>query len=120
MAAYVATAERTLENFGKPAAVVAHSMGGMVGTALAGRRHDLVAALIYVAAVVPLTGQSFASIVERQPDSAFQRGLQEFEPGVSHVIDPSVASEVVYHDCEPEVAHSAVAALCPPASSSFQ
>lgn len=53
MSSYVAEAERMLASLEAPAIVVAHSMGGMVGTVLAARQPEKVAALIYVTAVVP-------------------------------------------------------------------
>jgi len=86
-----------LERLDGPATVVCHSMGGLVGTALADARPDRVAALIYVAAVVPDDGDS----------------LSADEPGVSHVVDRSEAEYFFYHDCDPVESQAASLKLTP-------
>jgi pimeloyl-ACP methyl ester carboxylesterase len=92
--------------------VIGHSAAGLVIPLLADRRR--VSRLIFLAALVPVIGQSLAeqnSFKTERKDSA-QAGFATDEGGLISM-DPAVAKKVFYHDCSDEAAAWAVERLIP-------
>ncbi|MFV0358223.1 alpha/beta fold hydrolase [Tropicimonas sp.] len=85
-----------LESLGR-VLLVGHSMGGMVISAVAEVRPDLVARLGYVAAFLPRDGDSLLSLKRREPETigpAVRRGPIR---GTT-VLDPGIAAPILFQD----------------------
>lgn len=83
--------------------LVGHSMAGMVVSAVAQARPNLVKQVVYVAAYLPTTGQSLEQLAKDDPDSLVGRNLQ-FAPDYSTVtITPAVLGEAIAGDLPKEV-----------------
>lgn len=90
---------------------VGHSLGGLVISEAANREPERFAALLYLAAFVPLPGESLMGLgrsdrAGRVPQAA-RWGLGEVS------IRPERAAPVFYNTCPPEAAAEAAARLCP-------
>lgn len=72
---------------GPPALLVGHSMGGMAITQAAGRRPDLAAGLVYVAAFLPREGESLIDLT-RYPEA----GEDQVQANLTAAGDPPVAT----------------------------
>jgi pimeloyl-ACP methyl ester carboxylesterase len=107
---------------GRPCLVVAHSNGGVVATALAELAPELVAGLVYVAAIVPANGEpgsSYATCPENDSDKLFK--LLAADPAVVgaariDVGDPHRRDEIkaaFYADVDDRTADAAIALLSP-------
>ena len=96
-------------------AIVAHSMGGIVVTEVAGRVPSLITRLVYVTAFRPVDGESLLDLVqlpEGATDGVQANIVVEGEPPVA-VFDRSKADEVFYHDVPEPVRASARERLDP-------
>ena len=69
MEAYVAQAAAAANELGAPVNLVGHSMAGMVITAAAEAHPELWSRLIYVAAFLPVSGQSLNDLAQTDGDS---------------------------------------------------
>ena len=107
---------------GRPCLVVAHSNGGVVATALAELAPELVAGLVYVAAIVPANGEPgsyYATCPENDTDRLFK--LLAADPAVVgaariDVGDPARRDEIkaaFYADVDDRTADAAIALLNP-------
>lgn len=107
---------------GRPCLIVAHSMGGVVATALAELAPELVGGLMYVAAYAPVAGAPVA-YYSTCPESAGEklRRLLVADPAVVgaariDVDDPSTHAQVketFYNDVDDRTADAAIALLSP-------
>ncbi|NEB37510.1 alpha/beta hydrolase [Streptomyces sp. SID14515] len=91
----------------EPPLVLGHSYGGSVITGVRGARH-----LVYLAAFVPDTGESAATLGGASPRL---RDAIVPEPDGSTSLRPDRAADVLYHDCSAPLAARAVALLRPQA-----
>jgi pimeloyl-ACP methyl ester carboxylesterase len=99
-----------------PAVLVAHSMGGATATMVAERRPDLLARIVFVAALVPVDGEAGLPILQTRA-----QGSLLLEPGAIIVSEDGLIAEVpaehaapaFYSDCEPADVEWACARLCP-------
>ncbi|RKN69645.1 alpha/beta hydrolase [Microbacterium sp. CGR2] len=89
-----------------PPIVLGHSYGGAVITGLTGIR-----TLVYLAAFVPTTGESCASLGGALVNDVMQR-----HPAGGTVIDPELAGAALYADAQPQTAAWAIGLLLPQAS----
>jgi pimeloyl-ACP methyl ester carboxylesterase len=101
-----------------PVVLVGHSYGGAVITEAADRVPSL-ERLIYVAALVPRLGESVSEAildvdVRTRLDAAIERD------GDFLRLNPDLAREALYHDCDEDVAERAVAALSTQTIASFR
>src|SRR5262245_25795223 len=64
----VATTRRTIDAIGGPVILVGHSYGGVVVTEAG--NHPKVAALVYIAAFAPETGESVSKLIKDPPPGA--------------------------------------------------
>jgi len=95
--------------------VVAHSLGGLVAPLVAARRP--VRSIAYLAAFVPLAGQSMADQFAASPEPIliFPSRPEADEQGRSHWIGEAATTAAMYADLTPEDAHRAFARLRPQA-----
>lgn len=98
--------------------LVPHSLGGLVGPVVAGRRP--LRALVYLSALVPETGLSFSEQLsaETEPVLLFEGGRMVDEQGRSHWPDPDATARIMYGDLTPEDARWASERLRPQAQKS--
>jgi pimeloyl-ACP methyl ester carboxylesterase len=79
-----------------PPLVVGHSMGGGVITAASERAPDRFAGLVYLAAFLPLDGESVLSLARREPPMPGTRpNLLRGEMAIA----PEAARNTFFHDC---------------------
>jgi pimeloyl-ACP methyl ester carboxylesterase len=99
----------TLDAVGGPKLLLGHSYGGaVVSQASAGR--DDVAALVYLAALVPDEGESTGELVPEMMDSPIVPALRATDDGRVEV-DPALAHSIFYPDTDPVAAAPWVARL---------
>ena len=98
--------------------LVPHSLGGLVGPVVAGRRP--LRALVYLSALVPETGLSFSEQLsaETEPVLLFEGGRMVDEQGRSHWPDPDATARIMYGGLTPEDARWASERLRPQAQKS--
>ncbi|ARQ69145.1 alpha/beta hydrolase [Streptomyces marincola] len=123
-AASLAETIRTI-GAGRPCLVVAHSMGGVVATALAELAPELVGGLVYVSALAPVSGMP-AAFYGTCPESAGEKlfPLLAADPAVVGAAridfgDPDRhgrIKEVFYNDVDDRTADAAIALLGPDGS----
>jgi pimeloyl-ACP methyl ester carboxylesterase len=95
---------------GPPAVLVGHSMGGMVITQAAARCPEQLDRLVYVAAFVPVDGQSLIDLTqlpEGAGDAVQANLVVEGDPPVATMAD-AAAREALFHCCDDERAAWAI------------
>jgi len=115
-----------LDSLDRPAVLVGHSYGGAVITDAG--RHPAVAHLVYISALALDEGESCvnAASAEAAATGLSHEGRPDlgagFVPGDDGTvtIDPHVARECFYHDCDPATADWAVGKLGPQRLTSLQ
>jgi pimeloyl-ACP methyl ester carboxylesterase len=110
---YTARVEQALESCTSPAVLAGHSMGGIVISAAAERRPELIHRLVYIAALVPADGQSLTDIEAGNPDPRVPQAMVRSPDGKLFTLVPGCARELFYHDCPPDVAAWAESRLRP-------
>ncbi|MGH2860659.1 MAG: alpha/beta fold hydrolase [Solirubrobacteraceae bacterium] len=96
---------------GPPAVLVGHSMGGMVVTQAAARLPEQVLALVYLAAFVPVPGESLLTLTHRPEaaDDQIQANLTlSGEPPVAELSEQDTRL-AIYGECSDEAAAWALA-----------
>jgi pimeloyl-ACP methyl ester carboxylesterase len=88
-----------LDGLDEPAAVVGHSMGGMVISEVAQARPEAITELVYVAAFIPQSGDSLFSLSMMDPDAITAMHLVDNGDGTAS-IDPDAIGEVFCGDCD--------------------
>jgi pimeloyl-ACP methyl ester carboxylesterase len=100
---------------GEDVVVVGHSLGGLTIPLVAARRP--VSTLVYLCALVPMPGHSFAEQQGIEPDAVLpelQAGISDpDDQGRTHWVDADVARRVFYADCDDETAQAAFERLRP-------
>jgi pimeloyl-ACP methyl ester carboxylesterase len=100
---------------GRPAVLVGHSMGGAAITQAAARCPEQLVALVYVAAFLPVDGQSLLDLValpEGAGDQVQANMVVDEDRGVA-VLPPAGARTAVYNCCTEEQARWAGGMLAP-------
>lgn len=108
-----AYADAILAALDGPTVLVGHSAGGYAITTAAQKRPDLVSALVYVCAYVPLPGKTLAQMRRMAPSQPLMEAVRLSPGRLSFTIDPDLAPEKFYHDLPPALAAWATARLCP-------
>jgi len=113
--AYADTIATALAGVEDEVVVVAHSLNGLVAPLVAARRP--VRALVYLAAFVPVDGQSMNEQFRSSPEPIllFEERPVADEQGRSHWPDEAAATRALYPDLAPEDARWAFARLRPQA-----
>lgn len=118
---YADVVVRALDDVGDDVVLVAHSMGGHTIPLVAARRP--VRALVYLCALLPLPGISFAEQAAGEADMLvprYEEGLSPLDDrGRRHWVDEDRARETFFADCEPQVAAEALRRLRPQASTPY-
>lgn len=98
--------------------LVPHSLGGLVGPAVAARRP--LRALVYLAALVPEPGVSFGEQLSASQEQIllFEGGREVDAEGRSHWPDPDATVRIMYSDLSPEDGRWAAERLRPQAQKS--
>ena len=98
--------------------LVPHSLGGLVGPVVAGRRP--LRALAYLTALVPEPGLSFSEQLSAstEPVLLFEGGRMVDDEGRSYWGDPEATARIMYGDLPPEDARWAAVRLRPQAQRS--
>lgn len=98
--------------------LVPHSLGGLVGPVVAGRRP--LRALVYLSGLVPEPGFSFGDqlAASDEPVLVFEGGREVDEQGRSHWPDPEATARIMYPDLTREDARWAAEQLRPQAQKS--
>ena len=112
---YADTIAASLAGVHDEVVVVAHSLNGLVAPLVAARRP--VRAIVYLAAFVPVEGESMNDQFRRSPEPILlfaERPVPD-EQGRSHWPDEAVATRALYPDLAPEDAAWAFARLRPQA-----
>lgn len=111
MAEYVAPVERLVATAQRPVVLVGHSMGGLTLSYLGERYPDKIAALIYLAAVMPWRGMTLAE--NSAADSAVAPLITPLENGLGMRIkrDAPALQAAFYNDCSERDVAVAVANL---------
>ncbi len=107
-----AAVARVLGRCAGPVVLCGHSYGGAVISQAVEPGHR-VAHLVYLAAVVPDIGESFATGVPEMLDAPIAASLLPGRAENSVEIDPERAGEIFYHDCDAELVAWAIAQLGP-------
>lgn len=89
--------------------LVGHSMSGLIIPVVASRRP--VKRLVFLHAILPQPGSSFAEQVGAEPDM-FNPEMMTAPP--SWWSDEAIATRFLFHDCAPDVARDAFRRLRPP------
>jgi len=101
--------------------VVGHSLAGLTIPLVAARRP--VSRLIYLCALVPIPGRSFAEQLGIEPDTllpGYEAGLSEpDEQGRTRWLDEGVARSLLYADCDEGDARAAYERLRPQARTPY-
>jgi pimeloyl-ACP methyl ester carboxylesterase len=105
---------------GRPCVVVAHSMGGVVATAAAEQAPELVAAVVYIAAFVPVRGlpaASYFGLPENEGSmvalglAADPAAVDAFRYDTGNPASREVIRETFYNDVDPAMADAATALI---------
>ncbi|MDQ2840412.1 MAG: alpha/beta hydrolase [Acidobacteriota bacterium] len=100
---YAALIGAAMEGADRPT-VVAHSVSGLFLPLIPD--HARVERLVYLAAVIPLPGESFVSQVQKDP-AMYRPDFLRVKPP----IDAAVAQQYLFHDCSPDVIPWALSTL---------
>ena len=113
--AYADTIAASLAGVDDDVVVVAHSLNGLVAPLVAARRP--VRAIVYLAAFVPVEGESMNDQFRSSPEPIllFRERPQPDGQGRSHWPDEAVATRALYPDLAPQDARWAFARLRPQA-----
>jgi len=101
LAAYLDRVAGAIAQAERPVILVGHSMAGIVISASAERDPAGIAALVYVAAYVPTSGQSLFDLAMSDGDSEIGANLVDHQDGTLG-IRPDAFAELFCADCGPE------------------
>jgi pimeloyl-ACP methyl ester carboxylesterase len=112
--AYVRRIAEAVQSAAGPAVLVGHSMSGTLITQVAELHPDRVAALVYVAAFIPRTGEVMTQIVELVgTESLILSSFEVDEAAGTLTLKPGRARPLFYELCDPQVAEQAESRLRP-------
>jgi len=107
LAAYRDQVIAALDGLDGPAALVGHSMGGMVISEVAEARPESITTLVYVAAFLPQSGQSLFDIASTDAESITAMHIVDHGDGTAS-IDPAWIGEIFCADCSEDQVQSIV------------
>ncbi|MGB8622065.1 MAG: alpha/beta hydrolase, partial [Paracoccaceae bacterium] len=94
---------------GPPAMLVGHSMGGMVISAAAERAPEAARKLVYVAALLPRSGQSLLDLIKQQRTRGIADAVRPSDQPGATMLDPEPAADFLFQDATPEQRATALA-----------
>lgn len=97
---YVARVVATLNQCKAPAVLVGHSMAGAIISRVAEEVPEKVDRLVFVAAMVPVDGESVMSLAETNQASALRGNLEFSDDGASVTVSEGIIADAFYHDCD--------------------
>ncbi len=106
-------AEAILDAIDTPVVLVGHSMAGYPISLVADRAPEKIARLVYLCAYVPARGMSLAQMRRAGPRQPLRPAIRMASDGLSFTIDPEMAADVFFNDCDAATAAQAVARLGP-------
>lgn len=107
--AYVNQTIATAEGFGEPVTLVGHSMAGIVLTQAAEQRPDLFKELVYLAAYLPVDGQSLNDLAMTDADSSVGPNLRPATDWSTLDIAEEARKDLFFHDVDPGLASAFLA-----------
>lgn len=116
LAAYAARVVDAIDAASAPVVLVGHSLGGLVISAAAEQRAELVQRLVYVAAYLLGDGETIQQ--QADPDSQVPAAMRPAADWSTVAIDPALMPAVFFHDVPdavrtPLLAHAAAEATAP-------
>ena len=96
-----------------PVLLAGHSMGGMVISGVAERIPAAIGKLVYLTALLPRDGESLVDVASVGTDGAATAALEPNAADGAHLVDRSVAADLFYNCCSPELADHAAQRLRP-------
>lgn len=106
-------ADAILDAIDRRVVLVGHSMAGYPITLVADRAPERIAGLVYLCAYLPAPGLSLAQMRRAGPRQPLRPAIRMAPDGLSFTIDPEMAADVFYNDCDAATASDAVARLGP-------
>ena len=104
----VAAIVNELQRVDHPATVVAHSLGGISATEAAAIVPDRMQRIVYVAALVPLNGESMADLPQRDPGDPVSDLIKRDDAAGILTFKKEGATQALFSECPPDVAADAV------------
>ncbi|MDX2235330.1 MAG: alpha/beta fold hydrolase [Hyphomonadaceae bacterium] len=98
---------------GAPVVLVGHSMAGQIVSQVAEDCCDHVARIVYVAAFVPVDGETLADMQARDLPNSASRAIAPGPDARTVVLNPAIARHVFYGQCADEEAAWAIGQLRP-------
>ncbi|MFC2970122.1 alpha/beta fold hydrolase [Acidimangrovimonas pyrenivorans] len=98
---------------GAPALLVGHSMGGMVISAAADLAPEAVRKLVYVAALLPRSGQSLLDLIKTQQTRGVADAVRPADQPGATVLVPEQAADALFQDATPEQRAQAMTRFVP-------
>jgi pimeloyl-ACP methyl ester carboxylesterase len=114
---YIERVLQVIASAAQPVMLLGHSMGGMAISGAAERRPESIGKLIYLAAMLPVNGES-ALLASGAGAGATGAGPAFMLPDPANgvmTVDPALAPQIFYNCCTPEVATRATERLRPQA-----
>lgn len=102
LASYVATVKKAIGNRNN-ITLVAHSFGGVVATQVAEEIHSQIKSVVFVAAYVPLNGESLLSLATADGDSHLGKVLQIKEAEGQAIVPASGVVDAFFADAPQQV-----------------
>jgi len=104
LAGYGAAIRAAVADLGGRAHLLGHSAGGYAITAAANTWPEMVGKLIYLAAYLPVSGQSLSEMRKVWHEQPLLPAIRRSPDGTSFSFDPEQVVGLCYHDCEPALA----------------
>jgi len=104
---WVDAVSEAIQRAGAPVVLLGHSFGGFLISAAAERWPDRIAALVYLAAYLPVTGENLKELYSSDRQSMLRDAIRVHPLRGSVSIKPEKAVEVFYAACPPDVAGAA-------------
>ena len=113
LASYVSTVQKALSACQDPAILVAHSLAGIVVTALPSATLASLECVVFVAAYIPENGQSVMDLAKQDAPSLTRRHCIISKDQLRLLLPRRIVSKAIYSDCNSTTVAWALAQLKP-------